>query len=153
MAKNSATRDTDFYTRSTMGSISSFYLISRKARFSQVLFIIVTSEKRSRCRRTYRPVCRSTQWVNLRKTRARSREGRARKISRSVWHMSYKSKSISTGRINTSVFFFHNVRFYCIWRTYRQLLVAHHRSPFIILRHISTRFSAAINLRLKLFLQ
>lgn len=106
MAKNSATRDTDFYTRSTMGFISSFYLISRKARFSQVLFIIVTSEKRSRCRRTYRPVCRSTQWVNLRKTRARSREGRARKISRSVWHTSYKSKSISTGRINTSVFFF-----------------------------------------------
>jgi len=55
---------------------SRVYLISRRTRFSRVLFVIVMSEKRSRCRRTYRPVCRDTQWVNLHETRAKDETGK-----------------------------------------------------------------------------
>ena len=96
----------DTYMRRTMGLASRVYLISRKARFSRALFVIVTSEKRSWCRRTYRPVCRGMQRVNLRETRTENETGKFR-APFDVCHINQKAFLPNDKYV--CHFFFHNV--------------------------------------------
>lgn len=90
-----------------MGLASRVYLISRKARFSRALFVIVTSEKRSWCRRTYRPVCRGMQWVNLRETCTEDETGKFR-APFDVCRINQKA-FLPDDKYVWRVFFFHNV--------------------------------------------
>jgi len=102
--------------RRTMGLASRVYLISRKARFSRALFVIVTSEKRSWCRRTYRPVCRGMQRLNLRETRTENETGKFRAPfdvchinqkaflpnDKYVWHFFFFSQCNTSSRMSIS---------------------------------------------------